>query len=337
MSRRHFELIEHAKQATARAALVVACALGGFASPARSQEIPPPRLGGYFQARETWVEPTGLTATLNRARFSIDGTLPDRFSYRALVEMESGATARTAGIVSLRETIIRWSLAPWAIQVGQFKTPFSREYVIAVPALELADFSAVVDTLAPKYELGVMAEYAAPLVTLQIGAFNGEGQNAGLNRDSTVLWVGRASVRPIAQATLAGHLARANRDSVRYGADLSIEHAGLLVRGEFLGQWRRNRGAPGGAPGAAVSGSDDLGWYVLAGYRVLPWLQLLAKQEDFQRPALGVSRRISATIGGANLELPGGRTRFLANFVSRRTGFPRQKRNSVIGQVQVRF
>jgi len=70
---------------------------------------------------------------------------------------------------------------------------------------------------------------------------------------------------------------------------------------------------------------------------VLPWLQLLARQEDFQRSGIGVARRVSATVGGANVELPRGRTRFLANFASRKTGFPRQKRNSVIGQVQVRF
>jgi len=302
-------------------------ASAAFGPPAFAQgpDIPPPRLGGYLQLRETWVEPTGLTATLNRARFSIDGSLPNRFSYRALVEMQAGATARTAATVSLREAIIRWSRAPWAIQAGQFKTPFSREYLIAVPALEAADFSAVVDSLAPKYDLGVMAEFAAPIFTVQVGAFNGEGQNAGLNRDSTVLWVARAGVRPLAQATLAGHVARAHRDSVRYGADLSLEHAGWLARGEFLGQWRRGRDR------------DDLGWYLLGGYRVLPWLQLIAKQEDYQRPSIGVSRRVSATVGGANVELPGGRTRLLANFVSRRSGFPRRKLNSVIGQVQVRF
>jgi hypothetical protein len=44
-----------------------------------------PRVGGYFQAREVAQEHVGLTAFLNRARLSVDGTLPARFGYRALV------------------------------------------------------------------------------------------------------------------------------------------------------------------------------------------------------------------------------------------------------------
>src|SRR5258706_9173464 len=39
----------------------------------------PPRLGGYFQARETAQERAGLSAVPNRARFSIDRTLPAQF------------------------------------------------------------------------------------------------------------------------------------------------------------------------------------------------------------------------------------------------------------------
>ena len=34
--------------------------------------------------------------------------------------------------------------------------------------------------------------------TLMLGAFNGEGQNVTANTDSTLLWVGRATVRPVA-------------------------------------------------------------------------------------------------------------------------------------------
>ena len=227
--------------------------------------------------------------------------------------------------MSLREAIIRWSSASWAIQGGQFKAPFSREYLIPVPQLELADFSAVVSALAPQYEIGFLGEYSTPLVTVQAGAFNGEGINVGGNRDSTVLGVARVSLRPVAQATIAGNVARGSPDSTRYGGDLTLEESGVFVRAEAIGQ--RKKGRP----------RDDFGWYLLGGFRPRPWLQLLVKQEDFQRPSLGQARRISATVAGVNVDLPGGRTRFLANFVSRRTGFPRQKRNGVILQTQVRF
>ncbi len=295
------------------------------AARAQSDGIPPPRIGGYMQTRATYLTPTRWSFTLNRARFSIDGALPDRFAYRLLVETESAATATVPATVALREAIIRWSNGPWAIQGGQFKAPFSREYLIPVPQLELADFSAVVAALAPQYELGFLGEYSIPLATVQAGVFNGEGINVGANRDSSVLGVARVSVRPIAQVTFAANVARSAPDSTRYGGDVTLEEGGAFARAEAIGQ--RRRGRP----------RDDLGWYVLGGFRPVPWLQLLAKQEDFQRPSLGPARRISATVGGVNVDLPGGRTRFLANFVSRKTGFPRQKRNSLILQTQVRF
>lgn len=299
-----------------------------FATGARAQSAPavaPPRLGGYVQVRETLVSPTGLTATLNRARLSADGTLPDRFSYRTLIEFQAGATTRTPASVSLREAIIRWTQGSLAFQGGQFKTPFSREYLIPVLALETPDFSAVVDSLAPKYDLGVMAEYVVPSFGIYAGAFNGEGQNAGLNRDSTVLFVARAALRPLAQVTVAGHAARGAPDSTRYGGDFTFEQSGLLLRAECAGQTTRGRPR------------DDFGWYLLAGFRPVASLQLLGKVEDFQRPSISRNRRASAYTLGANLERPGGRTRLLASFVSRKTGFPRVPRNSLIGQVQVRF
>ena len=110
-----------------------------------------PRLGGYIQVRAVGQKSVGMTTTLNRARFSIDGALPRRFAYRVLVEMQAATGARTPATPSLREATVRWNPAPFAITAGEFKTPFTREYLIPVPALELADLAVVVDSLAPKY------------------------------------------------------------------------------------------------------------------------------------------------------------------------------------------
>src|SRR5437762_7390648 len=116
------------------AAIATLVAASAGAPTARAQTtVPLPRLGGYVQVRETLTPGAGVSATLNRARLSADGALPSRFSYRMLVELEAGATARTPGTVSLREAIVRWSLAPWGLTLGQFKTPFSREYLLPVP------------------------------------------------------------------------------------------------------------------------------------------------------------------------------------------------------------
>lgn len=299
--------------------------LNGSFALAAPPEIPPPRIGGYIQVREAWVEPTGLTATIHRARLSADGALPRDFSYRALVELESGATGRTAGSVSLREAYVRWSRSDIALQAGQFKTPFSAEYLVPVPALEVADLSAVVDSLAPKYDIGAMGEWSGAGLGFWLGVFNGEGQNAGLNRDSTVLLVARVQLRPLAGTMLAGSLARSGPDSLRYGGDVAWERGRGLLRAEWLGQWSRFRDR------------DDFGWSLLGGYRATPWLQLVARQDDFERPSIGESRRVTATYAGCNVEVPESPVRLIVNYLSRSTGSPRARRNGVIGQAQVRF
>jgi hypothetical protein len=63
----------------------------------------------------------------------------------------------------------------------------------------------------------------------------------------------------------------------------------------------------------------------------------MVQQEDFWRPSIGPARRIAATTGGANVDLPGGRTRLLVNLDSRTTGHPQVRKNTLIGQLQVRF
>jgi hypothetical protein len=107
--------------------------------------------------------------------------------------------------------------------------------------------------------------------------------------------------------------------------EASGEWRGWLVRGEWIGQRR-----PGDTP-------DDTGWYALAAYRVNPWLQLKAEQEDFQRPALGAQRRMGGTTAGVNLDLPGGHNRFIVEYVARRTGSPFTTRDQGLLQWQVKF
>jgi len=300
------------------------------AAPAVAQSVvAAPKLGGYLQVRETAQEQVGLSATLNRVRISADGALPAMFAYRVLVEYQAPAGARVPATVSLREAIIRWSPGALALWAGQFKTPFSKEYLLPVPVLETADFAAVVDSLTPKYDLGVMAEWTpGPWGVLSLGVFNGEGQNAtGTNRDSLVLPVARAVLRPIAPLSLGASVARDSKDSLRVGLEATIEQWGGMARGEYITRHRRGRDRD----------QDDFGWYVLGTLRVLPPVQLLARIEDFQRPAYGVARRVRAATVGTNIEFAPNRVRLLVEGVRRASGARQQHVDTLIGQLQVRF
>jgi len=230
--------------------------------------------------------------------------------------------------VSLREAVARWSPAPWAMTVGEFKTPFTREYLIPVPQLEVADLAAAVDSIAPKYDVGVMGEVAAgPYANLSLGVFNGEGANAIANRDSVAIVVARVTARPVPQLALGGSYSHDSADSLRWGVDGVVTQSGAMVRAEYLTRHVRGRD----------TNRDDWGWYVLEGLRVLPCVQLYARQEDFQRPSYGSSRRVRSWQGAVNVDIAPGKVRLLLQFTRRVLGAKNTRVDTALAQVQVQL
>ena len=302
--------------------------LAAASTPIVMPGLPTPRLGGYIQAREIAQERVGVTSVLNRARFSIDGALPSKFSYRALVEMEASAGAKSPATVSLREAVARWAPGPFTVTAGEFKTPFTREYLIPVPSLELADLATVIDSLAPKYDVGVSIDYAlGAAATFTAGVFNGEGANATANRDSTVMWVGRVAARPVSQLGVGASFTRDGPDSLRWGVDASAQEYGGVVRAEYVTRHKRGRD----------QGQDDFGWYVSESFRITPRVQLVARQEDFQRPSRGTSKRLRGSAYGANYEIAPGKVRLLAEFARRISGPMQTRGDSFLAQLQVQL
>src|SRR5215471_1050308 len=288
----------------------------------------PPRIGGYIQARTARITDIGFNAFLNRARVSVDGALPQKFAYRLLAEFQASAGVRAPATVSLREAVARWSPAPWAITAGEFKTPFTREYLIPVPQLEMADLAVAVDSIAPKYDVGVMGEVAAgPYANVYLGVFNGEGANSIANRDSVAIVVARVTTRPLPQLALGGSYSHDSADSLRWGVDGVATQSGAMVRAEYLTRHVRGRDTT----------RDDWGWYVLEGFRLMPRVQLYARQEDFQRPSYGLSRRVRSWQGAVNYDIAPGKVRLLLQFTRRVAGVKNTRVDTALAQVQVQL
>jgi hypothetical protein len=307
--------------------LLVASSLSAQ-TPAPTTPPPPPpvRFTGYVQVRETYREGVGFNASINRARLSAYGTVAKDVTWRIQGEFRTGSVGTGKASVALQDGYVRYKPGQLGIQAGQFKTPFTREFLTSLADVETADRATVVDSLAPKRDLGVMVDYAIGSVsTLMLGAFNGEGQNVTANTDSTLLWVGRATVRPIAFLTLGANFAAYGSDSTRYGVDAAVEYLGAAFEGEYIGQHRDS------------GGLDDNGWYAQGTYRVLPWVQLVVKQEDFRRSEISEALHNIATTGGVNVEFGGGKVRLLTNYVSRKIGTPGTRKAQLITQAQVKF
>jgi hypothetical protein len=282
------------------------------------------RVGGYIQSRGTYVDGAGLSFSINRARVTVEGYAGGGFGYR--VQTEFAVPVAGVSGVSVRDALVRWSRAGFGISAGQYKTPFSLEYITSIAAIETADRASAIDSLAPKRDIGVTADYTAGnLGWVAIGVYNGGGQNRPANADTTLLLVGRLSVRPLAFLNL-GFSGATTRDSTRCGGDVSADYRGIGLQGEYITLKRD-----------ALNNSDQ-GWYALASYRIVPWIQLVVKQEDFRRAeAITHGYQNSATTFGTNLEFAAARFRLTVNYVRRTLGNPGVTRGALITQLQARF
>lgn len=298
----------------------------GSPPPAPSAPSTPVKVGGYLQTRVVYQKDIGMTATINRARLQATGTIATGFSYKIQGEFRTGNALRGAS-VSLTDAYIRYSHQAVGVQVGQFKTPFTWEYLTSIADIETLDRSTVVDSLAPKRDIGVMADYqAGKYVLFSAGVFNGEGINTTSNKDSTVLGVVRAAIKPIPSITIGVNAARWFGDSLRYGVDVSWADTRFLARGEYIGGARDS-----------LDAKDDWGWYGVVGFKPTPKVQLIAKYEDFRREVISPQFKNRAYSIGINTFPVIPTVRLSAFYVSRKVGDPGIRKGALQTQLQVKF
>ena len=296
---------------------------------APSSSPPPVKLSGYIQGRETYQENVGLIGTVNRARLTAAGSVAGNFTWRVQGEFRTGNVGTGRASVSLTDGYIRWTQNALGVQLGQFKTPFTWEYITSLSLIETADRATVVDSLAPKRDIGLMADYTVGgRVTISAGIFNGEGQNVTANTDSSALGVARVTYRPIPYLVLGANAARYFADSTRYGVDASVEAPWIILRGEYIGQHRD-----------VLDTDDDNGWYALAAAPLRPWLQPVFKYEWFDRPGIAPAGNLKnrAWTAAVNLYPWGRTTRLTLEYISRKVGEPGVRKSLGLAQAQLIF
>ncbi|MBX6333052.1 MAG: hypothetical protein IRY91_14485, partial [Gemmatimonadaceae bacterium] len=267
-----------------------------------------PQVGGYLSLRET-VRNDSSAFLLNRARATVTAApLPS-----IVVRLQGDFSSTTAGHLDGDSTVHGFALTDAYVQLtpapahgvlarlrpsviaGQFKQPFSLEYLTPYSQLLTPNRAQVVDNLAAKRDIGVMAQgHWGRAVTLALGVANGEGPNTIANPNGRQLVLGRLTVSPVAGLALSGKLANEGPDHLR-GYDGRWLWRALIVEGEAI---HRSRPVNGDAVDAG-------GGYVTAAYRVLPWLQPVFKHEWYRetRTTLGVTTDVRSewSTMGANV------------------------------------
>lgn len=180
------------------------------------------------------------------------------------------------------------------VVLGQFKVPFSLEYLTSVTRLPATSRSQAVDRLSPRRDIGGMVEVDAwHHAVLDATVVNGTGSNANPSASGQQLAAARLTLLPIGSVALAGKVADRGSDHA-WGYDGRWLTSRTLLEFEVLHRRR---------PRADGSHTDASGGFVTAAYKVTSWFEPVAKWEQYlqHRPT-----DVRSTWGsvGVNLSTP---------------------------------
>ncbi|WKZ32025.1 MAG: porin [Thermodesulfobacteriota bacterium] len=295
----------------------------------------PVKLGGYAQVRYRNDESIKDTFDVRRARLDLRAAPTERLELRLQTEL-AGSSAK------ILDATAAYAWSPGLrITAGQFLVPFSLENVTSNTKLETINRSQVVEALVARgsdvignhngRDTGVQAsgsliDYGGrKLVEYSVGVFNGSGINRA-DQDEQKDIIGRVAFRvlndlSIGTSVYEGSYTGANRD--RVGVEFAYTGDPFSIKGEYI------RGEDGS--------KDKEGWYLQAGYFIIPkLLQGVVKFDTFD-PDKGVSKNeTDVYTAGANIYF--NKWSFLqVNYEDKREKGTKVDNNALTGQLTVQF
>ena len=256
-----------------------------------------PKISGFVQGQYQAIlnadgELVSNSFRMRRVRMSIDGALVKGLTYKI-----QGDFVNSPFLV---DAYLKYKVCnEFAIQVGQFKLPFSIENPINPLNLEIFDYGEVIQHLVGYddvcgvgglgRDIGIMATGSLFPVELQngqkfglidysIGVFNGNGpvnfkkNEKGLDNNNHKDIVGRLDIHPWVKAlTLSGscYFGKYYKDEDyngirnRWAAGLQYNDGKLVIRGEYLNGTTGYQGFEGEE---APKEFNSMGYYAEAGY-----------------------------------------------------------------------
>ena len=299
------------------------------------------KISGYLSVRET-IRRDSATFAVNRARLTLQ-IAPLEFVV-ARVQADLASLGRTSG-----DSVPGFLLTDAYIQVsppnearppgrirprlilGQFRTPFSLEYLTPFSRLLTVDRSQVVSRISTRRDLGVMAHVSFDdRVTLGTAVVNGEGPNSIRNTNGKQLVAGRLTLIPVSTMAIGGKWAGEGGDH-RWGYDARWMTNGLVLEGERI---ERRASLSDGITARAR------GHYLLASYRIGRHLQPVVKWEQLHetQTQTGVESRtrLTWTTYGLNVTSTPEVVRLQTNWIVKRE-HPATSANELIAQLIVIF
>ena len=304
------------------------------------------QLTGYTQFRYQELDEKGKKDgfDIRRARLDLKGALTPYFAYR----LQTDFAASPKIIDAYTEVRIA---EYFMITAGQFKIPLSLENLTSSNKLEMIDRSQVVEALVARgkdvignqngRDIGVQISgtflkiKGLPLAEYRIGVFNGSGINIADTANKAKDIAGRLLLTPIKGLSLGAayyygwdkaikpDVPGQSQERNRLGFELSYVTTRLSLRGEYIN----------GRDGKTYRA----GWYVQAGYYLIPQkFQVLAKYDKYD-PNTSVNNNITLNrVVGANFNFNSW-SRLQAFYTFRTEQGPQVNGNYLSVQYQIGF
>jgi hypothetical protein len=249
------------------------------------------QFSGYSQVRYQQLQESGKTSgfDIRRARLDLKGSITPFFGYRLLADF--------AGSPKIIDAYTEIKFADYfTITAGQFKIPFSYENLAADRELEVIDRSQVVEALVARSkdilgntngrDIGIQAGgtflkiNGAPIVEYSVAVLNGSGVNVADTANSNKDIAARLVFTPLKGLYFGGSyyngwdkvskpdVAGKAQARDRLGFEAGYVLPRFSIRGEYI---------------AGKDGKTDRsGWYLMAGYFVLPQkLQFVVRYDTY--------------------------------------------------------
>lgn len=168
------------------------------------------------------------------------------------------------------------------IDIGQYKAPFSSEYLISENKLDFVARSQAATLLSLGRQTGIQSRgnLYGNTFKYSVGIFNGNGIN-NFNNNKHLMYVGRLVYAKSEEANsyaFAVNIANTknsvsggNEDQLSFGGDMRIKMDKLFISSEFISSKKE----------FANASATDNGFHITGGYMVKDNMQLLARYDSY--------------------------------------------------------
>lgn len=285
-------------------------------------------LGGYAQLQGDFGDApdsryNGINDRflLRRVRLSLKASWSENIDFVLVSDFGNNSIGNVSGArAQIADAYVTWTKYPWAtLQLGQFKTPFGYEQLLADTKTVFAERTLPNDSLTVSRQagFGLSGSVLEKKLNYSIGLFNGTGVNNGNNDNDQFMTAGRVSGQVYKKGDFsitAGANAYASRDSgtpingtrTGLGADFQASYKAFDVGAEYL-YLDNNR----------ISGTDTSadGYYAWAGYYWVPKLwQTVLRFEQYTSDTDRAGTTSKSWTAGVNYYLKGDDIKLMLNY-----------------------